>query len=266
MTPFLGKKLSKTVFPRFRPFFSRKGQMLFDLNFEARFEIFLSFATYMTPFFLKFSNFDFWVPIVILKILIVAFCIVDTASQYVPARKSNFKFHCPWWNDECRNAIRERRRAQNRMCRDPFSEFLRIEYRQAEAKARRIIREAQITSWQELISVFNHRTPMAKLWEVLRKCSGKTCFSKRFPVLIQDDHVTDDPLEAANLFGQFFANMSGRMNYTAAFLEWEQELQQLLSDFGDDNNDDYNMPFSSGTNHSYSAIGIDICGARSITL
>lgn len=171
-------------------------------------------------------------------------CIVDTASQYVPARKLNSKFHCPWWSDDCRNAIRERRRAQNRMRRDPYSEFLRIEYRRAKAKARRIIREAQITSWRELISVFNHRTPMAKLWEVLRKFSGKACFSKRFPVLIQDDHVSDDPLEVANLFGQFFADMSGRRNYTAAFLEREEELRHLLPDFGDDNNDNYNMPFS----------------------
>ena len=41
--------------------------MLFDLNYETRFEILSSFSVYVTPFFLKLSNFQFLIPIVILK-------------------------------------------------------------------------------------------------------------------------------------------------------------------------------------------------------
>ena len=68
---------------------------------------------------------------------------METATQFIPTRNCNTKYQCPWWNDKCRDAMRERGRAQNRMRRDPYSEFLRIEYRRAKAKARRTVREAQ---------------------------------------------------------------------------------------------------------------------------
>ena len=63
-----GRKRGNPVFERFLP---KGGKIfniqIFNLNFQARFEILSSFVTYLTPFFLKFSNFDFWVPIVISK-------------------------------------------------------------------------------------------------------------------------------------------------------------------------------------------------------
>lgn len=68
--------------------------------------------------------------------------IVETAQMFVPTRNVNSKYQCPWWSDDCRDAIRARRRAQNRMRRDPHSQFLRIEYRKAKAKTRQILRTA----------------------------------------------------------------------------------------------------------------------------
>ena len=68
-TPFRLKNVlswSKTWKNIFRTLFGQKGgQLLFYLNFEARFEIFSSFATYMIIF-LKIHKF-FWVPMVIKK-------------------------------------------------------------------------------------------------------------------------------------------------------------------------------------------------------
>ena len=61
--PFLAKKkrskTGKIQFPAV--FWPKRGQMLFDLNSEPRFEILSSFAAY-DPFLLKLSNFDFLVP------------------------------------------------------------------------------------------------------------------------------------------------------------------------------------------------------------
>ena len=140
--------------------------------------------------------------------------------------------------------MRERRRAQNRMRRDPYSEFLRIEYRRAKAKARRTVREAQVTSWRELISMFNHRTPMKKLWETLRKFNYKGRISRQYPVLIENDATIDDPLEVANTFGRFFAGLRGRVMYPEAFLQRERTLIDTMPDFESDNTEDYNKEFS----------------------
>ena len=51
----------KLEFASFGPLFAKRGQMLFDLNFETMFEILSSFAAYLIRFFLlKLSNFGFW--------------------------------------------------------------------------------------------------------------------------------------------------------------------------------------------------------------
>ena len=60
--------------------------------------------------------------------------ILDTAKRHIPVRNGNSKYQCPWWNEECRVAIRDRRRVRNRMRRNPHSQFLLIEYRKAKAK------------------------------------------------------------------------------------------------------------------------------------
>ena len=68
MTPFLAKNGRKRDFSSFRSFLGQKVvQMLFDLNFEATFEILSAFPVYMTHFLLKLTNFEFLVPIIMLK-------------------------------------------------------------------------------------------------------------------------------------------------------------------------------------------------------
>ena len=170
--------------------------------------------------------------------------IVDCATMFIPARNGNGKYQCPWWTDECREAIRERRRAQNRLRRDRHSSFLRIEYRKQKAKTRQILRSAQLHSWHELLSLFNHRTPMNRLWEILRRFSHKTRMSRPFPVLIDNGVVIDDPVQVVNEFGRFFSDLSSRSNHDASFLRHEQTLVTALPDFGNDNCEDYNQPFT----------------------
>ena len=170
--------------------------------------------------------------------------IVDTALKYIPARVTNPKFCCPWWNDECREALLMRKRAQNRMRRNRYSEFLRIEYRKAKAAARRVIREAQVASWRELISVFNHRTPLAKLWDILRKFNHKGRVSRPFPVLLENNVVIDEPMDVANTFGQFFAQLSARTTLLADFVQREQMLMNTMPDFDSNNDETYNKDFT----------------------
>ena len=170
--------------------------------------------------------------------------IIDAATSYIPARNGNSKYQCPWWTNDCREAIRNRRRAQNRMRRDPHSLFLRLEYRKVKAQTRRIIKQAQRSSWRELVSMFHHRTPMNKLWDILRKFSHKTRISKPVPVIVQDDRVIDDPTAVANAFGQFFEGLSSAGNYSRDFLDKERDLIAAMPNFASDNQETYNRVFT----------------------
>ena len=170
--------------------------------------------------------------------------IIEKACMYIPVRNGNTKYQCPWWSVECREAIRDRKRAQNRSRRNPHSLFLRIEYRKAKARTRRILRQAQLTSWHELLSMFNHRTPMTRLWDILRKFSNKTRTVRPFPVLMHNNNTIDEPNEVANIFGRFFADLCSSSNYPPSFLEHERELADNLPDFDSENQEVYNKVFS----------------------
>ena len=170
--------------------------------------------------------------------------IINAAKQYIPMRNANSKYQCPWWSNECREALQNRRRAQNRMRRDPNSQFLRLEYRRIKAQTRRILRQAQRTSWQELLSLFNHRTPMNRLWDIIRKFSNKHRIARPFPVLLHHGTTVDDPYEVVNTFGKHFEELSSPSNYPRSFLHREQEMMERLPVFGLDNRDHYNRPFT----------------------
>ena len=169
--------------------------------------------------------------------------IINTAKQFIPTKNANSKYQCPWWSSDCREAIRNRRRAQNRMRRDPFSQFLRLEYRRIKAQTRRVIKQAKQTSWRDLLSTFNHRTPMKRLWEIIRKFSSKYRVTKPFPVLLQHNVMIDDPHEVVGIFGKHFEKLCSRTNYPQSFIERERDLVGRMPDFGTDNRDHYNRTF-----------------------
>ena len=92
--------------------------------------------------------------------------------------------------------------------------------------------------------MFNHRTPMGKLWDIIRKFSQKHRYMRPLPVIMHNNEIIDDPTEVANHFGRYFSNMSSRSNYPQAFLDWERELAENLPEFGDENYEDYNKEFT----------------------
>ena len=50
--------------------------------------------------------------------------------------------------------------------------------------------------------------------------------------------------DVVNTFGQYFANMCGRGNYSDRFLQHEEQLKMLMPDFWDENEEDYNKEFT----------------------
>ena len=194
--------------------------------------------------FRQHCNFHFDVDQGINNCALLTQALIESATMFIPGRNGNGKYQCPWWTDECREAIRARRRAQNRLRRDRHSSFLRIEYRKQRAKTRRVLRTAQLDSWHELLSLFNHRTPMNRLWEILRRFSHKTRVSRPFPVLINNGVVVDDPALVVNEFGRFFSELSSRSNHAESFLNYERAVAATLPDFGNDNQEDFNQPFT----------------------
>ena len=165
------------------------------------------------------------------------------ADVFVPKKNGRSKYNCPWWNDDCKEALRLRDRALNRFRRSHQTAHL-MDYKAAKAKARRIIRKAKRDSWEKLLHMFQHSTPMRQLWDIIRHFTKKKRFQRPLPVLNIDGDIIDDPKEVADELGKFFSDMSSSLHYRPIFRARERDMTERLPSFASPNDETYNGIFT----------------------
>ena len=79
----------------------------------------------------------------------------------------------PWYNDDCKEAIKQRKDTLSRFCKFPTKDNLNT-YRVFRAKARWTIKSSKRKSWRTNVSNLNYKTPIKKVWDMVRKISGKS--------------------------------------------------------------------------------------------
>ena len=78
----------------------------------------------------------------------------------------------PWFTDECKYTINNRKKAERRFRKLPTSDTLG-NVRIFRAKARRTLKHNRRTSWRNFVSRLNCHTPMNKVWNMVQNIKGK---------------------------------------------------------------------------------------------
>ena len=78
----------------------------------------------------------------------------------------------PWFNEECKQAILDRKRAQRKYFKHPtLLNF--INFKKAKAKSKFIIKQSKASSWRHYVSTINSHTSTKSVWKKMRKIKGK---------------------------------------------------------------------------------------------
>ena len=165
------------------------------------------------------------------------------AKRTIPYSSSGpRKINRPWFSEECRDALKQRRKALHKFKKYPTTVNLNI-CKVWRAKARRIIKSCKRRSWHEYVSRLNTRTPTKKVWDMVRRISGK---HKAPKVCHLDDNGTKitDTIEIANKLGQTLANNSSSTHYTPKFQKYKKQQEKKKLNFKSNNQENYNRPFS----------------------
>ena len=103
--------------------------------------------------------------------------LIDIANQTIPkSHISKNKFpKVPWFNDVCKQAIREHKKAQRKLFRNPSAENV-LAFEQLKAKARHIIQTQKKTSWQSFCSSFTSKSEPKTVWKTIREIKGKKIY------------------------------------------------------------------------------------------
>ena len=99
--------------------------------------------------------------------------LIDIYGKCIPKTSTSPKKSNPCYNEDCKEAIKERKQSLSKFCKYPTKENLN-NVRLFRAKARRTIKSAKRKSWGTYVSKLNYKTPIKKVWDMIRKISGKS--------------------------------------------------------------------------------------------
>ena len=174
--------------------------------------------------------------------------ILDTAELYVKITSGthNSKYYNPWWNDECAEAIKERKKALKILNRNGSPENL-TNFKRARAKARLIINNSKRNSWRKFVSTINRFTPTGKIWEKVKKLDNKILPIPKIVLHINTNTTIEKlvtPTEVSESLGSHFSNISSTSNYTREFQQLKTIKENNPINFDTQENFVFNDPFT----------------------
>ena len=146
----------------------------------------------------------------------------------------------PWFNDVCKRAIKERKKAQRKLFRNPSTENV-LAFKQLKAKARHIIKTQKKTSWQSFCSSLTSKTKPKTVWKTIRKGKRKKSTSSLGHLKISGKHITHKE-QIANLLVSTISNNSSQ-HYSPKLQAIKMHREKKHVKFTSDNSEEYNQPF-----------------------
>ena len=94
--------------------------------------------------------------------------ITGAAVIYIPKVKQRIKNPVPYWNEECNEAIKERKRARRKIIKSKLPQDF-IVYKQKKALAQKIIKSSKKQYWQHYCNSLNKNSNLNKIGKQLIK-------------------------------------------------------------------------------------------------
>ena len=152
-------------------------------------------------------------------------------------KKSN-----PWFDEECREALKARRALDKkaRRSREIRGETLSAFRR---AQAWRFFNLKKRQSWADYISKLSTDMPIKHVWDRVRKISGKNICPPKQYLNRKDGTAITNPKDIANEHVAAFMKNSSAAHYSATFQTIKEQEEKVEIDFTSDNTEVYNKPF-----------------------
>ena len=168
--------------------------------------------------------------------------LISIAEESIPKTSSNKKHNKSWFNDDCKTAIRSRKAALRKFNLQPSAENLN-NFKIHRAKTRRVIKISKKTSWRNYVNKLKSSSKSKKVWDMIRKISGKNTSS---PIKhLSKNHIkATNKKDIADLLAKTFSKNSSSTNYSKPFQNIKKNAEKSKLNFKSNNLEDYNQPFS----------------------
>ena len=170
--------------------------------------------------------------------------ITKATNDSIPRATTIPKKSNPWFDEECREALKARRALDKRVrqSREFRGETLSA-FRKSQAQARRLFNQKKRKSWANYVSKLSADTPIKHVWDTVRKMSGKNICPPKQYLNGKNGITITNPKDIANKHTAAFTDNSSSTHYSATFQAIKEQEEKIKIDFTSDNTEVYNKPF-----------------------
>ena len=170
--------------------------------------------------------------------------ILEIAQHHIKMTSANInsKYFNPWWNADCANAIKDKKKKLRTLNKRITPENL-LAYQKAAAKCRWVIKNAKKNSWVKFVSTINRFTPIKTIWNKIRKIDNKTYNHSKI-ILKKDNQYVPNPQDVSMVLGGHFKGISSDENYSDEFKAHKLIQESIPIFFEEANYLDCNKPFT----------------------
>ena len=165
--------------------------------------------------------------------------LLNIAEEDIPKSSTSAKFSQPWFNEECKKAVRSRRATLKKFKINPTGEDLNA-YENSRVKARKIIKDSKRNTWRNYAAKINN-TKSKKLWQMIRKITVK---NSNTPTKLLTHNNPEDYRQARNHLVKTFSQNSSAKNQSKNFQIIKIKAEKVKIKFQIKNTKSYNQPFS----------------------
>ena len=157
--------------------------------------------------------------------------LIKISKECIPQTSTNPTKSNPWYNDVCKEAIEQRKQAlskfKNSLNTNNFDDI-----KVFKAKACKTIKISKCKSWRSNVSKINHKTPVKKVWDMIRKISGKNKSpSYTHLKMVGTDSKATSKTDIADTLGEIFCHNSSSFNYSESFQKIKTEQEKVKLNF-----------------------------------
>ena len=127
--------------------------------------------------------------------------LLDIAADNIPKTSPFPKRKAkPWFDEDCQAAKKERNEA-NRLANKHPSAANSMRARLIQARTKKLFKQKKRDSWKNYVSSVNVNTPSKKVWDMIRKITGKNVASPMHHLKDENGTLITDRVEIANTLG-----------------------------------------------------------------
>ena len=168
--------------------------------------------------------------------------LLNIAEEHIPKSSTSTKYNRPWFNEECKKAVRLRKATFKKFKINPTWENLNT-YKNSQAKARKNIKDSKRNTWRNYIAKINSNTKPKKVWQMIRKITGQNNNTLTKHLTHNNLKIIDEK-DIANHLTETFSQNSSPKNQSKSFQIIKTKAEKVKIKFQSKNTETYNQPFS----------------------